>query len=189
MVRLVLMLVLLGAGLALARHFGTTEPAFAAGFDRPQQRLDEIIILCGIGVAAARLGGGGAWLSGAMAALIAALAAYLTSFGLDLPRSELLIIAALVIVGVTATGGKQLLNALPLIGSLAAIVVGHTLTNAAPSAEPLFVLGFCLGAGLFIIAGSAITHAAKALDAGLAPALGAGIAGVGVYQLLDAFVM
>ena len=186
MVRFVVLVVAMAALVAVVLHFGGQSDAFAIGVDRPFQRPVSIMAFAAVGLIGWRLGSGGliAVLVGVIGG--AALAAFLTGHGLELPETRLAGPIALAMAGTLAAWPTRILSGVSLlVSALVGITHGHLLSDGFAAAQELaFLGGVAVGAAALTLGGCLAGEALGKLIDGLGERLGAGLAGVGVYLTL-----
>lgn len=188
MKNMVAYLVVAAAAAALAWFGGQSAPALRAGFLRLDGALDEMLILATLGLIAAGLSNAGRALAFGVTLGALVIAAYLTTRGLELPERSLSIMLALFIIGLIGAVGGRFMDWLSPIAALAGLVIGHALTNARPSGDPIFLAGLALGAAALMALGAAIASAAEEAEGGASRRLAAGVAGIGLYLIVGAYV-
>lgn len=184
--RFAVLTVAMAALVAVILHFGGQNDAFAIGVDRPFQRAVSIMAFFAVGLIGWRLGSGGliAVLVGVIGG--AALAAFLTGHGLELPETALAAPAALALAGTLAAWPTRILSGVSLlIAALVGITHGHLLSDGFAAAQELtFLAGVAVGAAALALGGCLAGEALGKLVDGLGERLGAGLAGIGVYLTL-----
>lgn len=180
--------VAMAAAVAVIIHFGGQSDAFALGVDRPFQRAVSMMAFFAVGLIGWRLGAGGS-----IAVLIgviggAAIAAFLTGRGLELPEMGLIAPIALALSGALAAWPTRLSSGLSLVvAALVGITHGHLLSDGFAAAQDLMFLGgVAIGVSALTLGGCLIGEAAGKLLDGLGERIGAALAGVGVYLTLIA---
>lgn len=182
------LVVAMAALVAIVLHFGGQSDAFAIGVDRPFQRPVSIMAFFAVGLIGWRLGAGGlvAVLVGVIGG--AALAAFLTGHGLELPETRLAGPLALALAGTLAAWPTRILSGVSLlISALVGVTHGHLLSDGFAAAQELtFLAGVAIGAAALSLGGCLAGEAVSKLIDGLGERLGAGLAGVGIYLSLQA---
>jgi urease accessory protein len=179
----------LAATPALA-HTGHSASGFAAGLMHPINGLDHLLVMLGVGLWAAQLGGRNLWLVPLAFVATMLLGAGLSLGGLPLPQVELGIAGSVIAIGLLIGLGARLPGGLAAaLVALLAIFHGHAHGSELPTAASatFYAMGIVLSTlalhGIGLVLGLGVRRVAKpalACAAGFATAVlgGAILAGI-----------
>jgi len=188
MSRLILMIVMLMPGLALA-HENAYGGGFLSGLSHPVLGFDHLLAMISVGILSAQMGGKAIWTVPTTFVVVMLLGGVMGMNDVPLFSVELGIAASVLALGIALAADKKMPHVVAMIFvAFFAVFHGHAHGTEMPYlAEPaLYSLGFVVGTAGIHIAGVAIGLLAEKAKQGpqMLRYVGAAIAGIGFHLIV-----